>query len=492
MLRALDAMARGGIYDQLGGGFHRYATDAVWLVPHFEKMLYDNAQLARVYLHAWQVTGEERYRRVVTETLDYVLREMTDEAGGFYATQDADSEGREGAFFVWTPDEVRAALDDDGGRGASDADEHRRETGGTTGRDRDVDADLLMAAYGVTPAGNFEGRSILSLVKTPEELAAERGLEVDEVARRLGAARARLFAARERRVRPARDEKVLTAWNGLMLAAFAEAARALGRDDYRRAAERNAAFVLDHLRAPDGRLLRTWKDGVAKLNGYLEDYADYADGLLELYQTTFDERWFEAARDLAGHVLDHFAAPDGGFYDTSDDHERLVVRPRSEQDNALPSGGAAAATVLLRLAAYTGEGRYRDAAESALERPHALLLAAPTGFAQWLIALDFASSPVDEVALVATDDGGRGARETTGGAAGTTAEDTALDVFLAVLRETFRPHLIVAAGRVGAPSSVPLLEDREPLDGTTTAYVCRDFACRRPVTDPAALTEQLA
>ena len=462
---SLDAMARGGIYDQLGGGFHRYATDAAWLVPHFEKMLYDNAQLARVYLHAWQATGDESYRRIVTETLDYVLREMTDPAGGFYASQDADSEGREGAFFVWTPAEVRAALGDD--------------------------ADLLMATYGVTQAGNFEGRSILSLVMTAEEGVPERGLEVEEVARRLDAARARLFAARERRLRPARDEKVLSAWNGLTLAAFAEAARALGRDDYRRAAERNAAFVLDNLRTPDGRLLRSYKDGVAKLNGYLEDYADYADGLLELYQTTFEARWFAAARGLAEHVLAHFAAPDGGFYDTSDSHEQLVVRPRSEQDNALPSGGAAAATVLLRLAAYTDEGGYRDAAEAALARLHPLLLAAPTGFAQWLIALDFATSPVDEVALVA---GAPPAPEATRGAraaAGSSATDD-LAALLDVVFDGYRPHQVVAVARPGERPVIPLLEGREPLDGRTTAYVCRDFACRQPVTDAGALAGQLA
>jgi uncharacterized protein YyaL (SSP411 family) len=452
---ALDAMAAGGIHDQLGGGFHRYATDAFWLVPHFEKMLYDNAQLARVYLHAWQTTGHEPYRRVATDILDYVSREMTDPAGGFYASQDADSEGREGAFFVWTPEEVRAALAEDGAEN---------------------DVDLVMAAYGVTGRGNFEGRSILSLAMTPEELATGRGRDAEEVARRLDAARARLFGARERRVRPARDEKVLTAWNGLMLAAFAEAARVLGRDDYRRAAERNAAFVLEHLRTPDGRLLRTWKDGSPKLNGYLEDYADYADGLLELYQATFDELWFVAARDLAEHILAHFAAPDGGFFDTSDDHETLVVRPRYEQDNALPSGGAAAASVLLRLAAYTGQGRYRDAAEASLAPLRSLLIAHPTAFAHWLTALDLATAAVDEVALVTVGDG---------------EEGTTLDAFLTVLSGEYRPHLVVATGIAATPSQVPLLQDREPLDRATTAYVCHAFTCRQPLTDPAALARQL-
>ena len=348
MQRTLDAMARGGIYDQLGGGFHRYSTDAVWLVPHFEKMLYDNAQLARVYLHAWQVTGDERYRRVVDR--DARLRAARDDRRGGRLLLDAGRRlrGREGAFFVWTPEEVRAAVDDAERRVARSTPSEEATPTARPGA-ADDDADLFMAAYGVTPAGNFEGRSILSLVKTPEELAAERGLEVEEVARRLDAARARLFAARERRVRPALDDKVLTAWNGLMLAAFAEAARALGRDDYRRAAERNAAFVLDQLRAPDGRLLRTWKDGARQAQrlprGLRRLRRRPARALPDDLRRALVRGGARARRPRSST---HFAAPDGGFFDTSDDHETLVVRPRSEQDNALPSGGAMAATVLLQ------------------------------------------------------------------------------------------------------------------------------------------------
>ena len=277
----LDAMARGGIYDQLGGGFHRYSTDGFWLVPHFEKMLYDNAQLARVYLHAWQVTGDELYRRIATETLDYVAREMLDASGGFYSAQDADSEGEEGRFFVWTPEQIRAALAD-AAPGAEDA--------------VAADANLFMTAYGVTAGGNFEGKSILHVVRSAAQLASAQREDEDVLAERLARVRAALFGARESRVKPGLDDKVLAGWNGLMLAAFAEAARVLHRDDYRAIAERNADFVLSQMRTPDGRMLRTWKAGSAKLNGYLEDYAHVADGLLELYQTTFEPRWFHAAR----------------------------------------------------------------------------------------------------------------------------------------------------------------------------------------------------
>lgn len=276
--RSLDLMATGGIYDQLGGGFHRYSVDAEWLVPHFEKMLYDNSQLARVYTHAWQALGHERYRLVAEETFDYVLREMTHPDGGFFSTQDADSEGVEGKFFVWTPDEIEALLDVD-------------------------DAALFMRAYGVEPGGNFEGASILSPVLTVDELARADGGSPAAVAERLAVARARLLAARDERVHPARDEKILAAWNGLMIAAFADAAVVFERTDYRLAAERAAAFVLEKLRGPDGRLLRSWRDGRGRHNAYLEDHSHMIEGLLALYQVDFDRRWFVAAVDLAEKML---------------------------------------------------------------------------------------------------------------------------------------------------------------------------------------------
>ena len=449
----LQAMAYGGIYDQLGGGFHRYSVDDHWLVPHFEKMLYDNAQLARVYLHAWQVSSDPFYRTIAEEILDYVVREMTDQAGGFYSTQDADSEGEEGKFFVWTASEIRDLLGQE--------------------------AEAFMAAYGVTEAGNastgsahgFEGRNILELASFASPRAE------------LAEARRKLFTAREQRVHPGRDDKVLTSWNGLMLAAFAEAARALtpqpplptlgeGRkaDDYRRVAERNADFLLRELRGEDGRLYRTWKDGEAKINGYLEDYAHLVVGLLELYQTTFEPRWYLAARELAEVMIEHFSAPDGGFFDTSDDHEELITRPRELQDNAVPSGNAMAALGLLCLAGLAVEPRYAELARRSLVQMQPMLGRYPLGFGQWLIALDYALSHPREIAIVGDPE----------------AADTR--ALLDVCAAGYRPHQILALSAPDSEAStVPLLQNRNQIEGRATAYVCVDFACRPPVTDPADL-----
>jgi uncharacterized protein YyaL (SSP411 family) len=443
----LAAMARGGIYDHLGGGFHRYATDAVWLVPHFEKMLYDNAQLARVYVHAWQVTQIPLFRRVAEETFDYVVREMTDPAGGFYSSQDADSEGVEGKFFVWTLDEIRDTLGDR--------------------------TDLFTEAYGVTRKGNFEHGNILHVARDPAVLGAERGIAEDEVERRLAGYRRLMFERRLRRVRPGLDDKVLTAWNGLALAAFADAARVLDRPDYRAAAEANAAFLLAHMRDARGRLLRAWRAGRARLNAYLEDYANLADGLLALYEATFEPRWFVEARRLADAMIEHYVDPAGGFFDTSDDHEALLVRPKDLQDNATPSGNAMAASVLLRLGALTGEGRYRDLAEAALRQAQPMMGAYPTAFAQWLSALDFALAAPREVAIVGD----------------LQAADTRR--LLEVAAKPYRPNQVLAAGPAGESSPVPLLAGREPQDGRAAAYVCEHFACRMPVTAPADLAALL-
>jgi uncharacterized protein YyaL (SSP411 family) len=427
--KTLEAMARGGIYDQLGGGFHRYSVDDHWLVPHFEKMLYDNALLARVYLHTWQVTGNSFYRTITEEILDYVVREMTGPTGGFYSTQDADSEGEEGRFFIWTPDEIRAVLSDRAPR--------------------------FLAAYGVSEGGNFEGRNVLALVGEPEERDA------------LAPARRQLFEARQERVRPGRDEKVLTSWNGLMLAAFAEAARALRRDDYRQVAERNADFVLRELRANDGWLLHIWKGGIAKINAYLEDYTHLIEGLLELYQSTFDPRWYLTAHELAETMVEHFSAP-VGFFDTSDDHETLIVRPRELQDNAVPSGNAMAAFVLLRLAGLAVEPRYAELAQSMLGQMQPLMAQYPLGFAQWLIALDYVLSHPREIAIVGDPEAGDTRR--------------LLDVC-----SGYRPHQTVAMGSPGGEESVPLLQTRGQVEGHAAAYVCVDRVCSLPVTDPGAL-----
>ncbi|MGH2477523.1 MAG: thioredoxin domain-containing protein, partial [Candidatus Limnocylindrales bacterium] len=372
----LDKMADGGIRDQLGGGFHRYATDARWLVPHFEQMLYDNAQLARAYLHAWAVFDEPRYREVAIGVLDYMVRELTTDDGAFAASQDADTDGIEGLTFTWRAPEIREVL-------------------GPVADARFADA------YGVTDEGNWEDVTILSRVWQADGTPPFRGDA--ELEGSLAESRAKLLERRASRPQPARDDTALAAWNGLAIAAFAEAGRLLDRPDYMAAAERAATVIVDGLATvePSGiALRRSWKDGRAVGAGVLEDYAHLAEGLLALYETTFDERWFGLARSLVDAILARFEDPAGGFFDTATDHERLITRPKDPQDNAVPSGGAMATTVLLRLAAFTGEGRYRDAAERALGTVAGYLPRYPTGFAQWLTAAAFAAGEVVEVAVV--------------------------------------------------------------------------------------------
>ena len=438
--RTLDAMAAGGIYDQLGGGFARYATDSVWLVPHFEKMLYDNAQLARVYLHAWQVTSNSRYREVVEETLEFVRRELRTADGGFASSLDADTQGEEGATYVWSRTEVDSVLG--------------------------PDAPAFEAAYDVTDEGNWEGKTIMRRVGSADGEDA-----------RLAAAREKLLAVRHKRPQPARDDKVLTAWNGLMIAAFAEAGAAMGRADWIQAAERAADLMLRNVRDEAGRLRRSWKDGRALHSGVLEDYSNLAEGLLALYQATFEERWFVAARDVADQVLAHFSDPAGGFFDTADDHESLITRPKGLQDNAVPSGNSMAATVLLKLAALTGDARYSEAVERAMAQVTSYAHRYPTGFGQWLGALAFALSEPTEIAVIGDPAG----------------EDTR--ALLDVVRSAYRPFSVFALApsvRQANESAIPLLADRVMRDDRATAYVCRAFACRAPTTDPAELAAQIA
>ena len=448
----LEKMARGGMYDQLGGGFHRYSTDPHWLVPHFEKMLYDNALLSRTYLHAYQATGKPFYRRIAEETFDYVLREMTDPAGGFYSTQDADSEGVEGKFFVWSPGEIVEAL------GVADGEFFNR-------------------FFDVTERGNFEGRNILNVPLEPSKVAEEMGMPEDEVMARVQQARERLYPVRELRVHPGRDEKALTSWNGLMLRSLAEGAAALGRDDYLASAVANAAFLLESLRK-DGRVLRTYKDGQAKLLGFLEDYAMLADGLVSLYEATFDRRWLDEARTLADSMIDLFWDPsEGVFYDTATDHESLIVRPRDIFDNAMPCGGSAAADVLLRLGLLTGEPEYARKASASLRSVAAFFTRYPAGLGHWLGALDFYLSTPYEVALV-------GPRS-----------DPSTTALLDVVFGAYLPNKVVAgwdpAGGPEAIQGLPLLADRTLVDGRPAAYVCENYACKLPVTEPAALAQQL-
>ncbi len=432
----LEAMARGGIYDQVGGGFHRYSVDGRWLVPHFEKMLYDNAQLARVYLHAWQVTGNALFRAVCEETLDFVLREMTDPAGGFYSALDADSEGEEGKFYLWTAGEIRNVLSDE--------------------------ASAFTQAYGVTERGNFEGKTILTFSGTLEEREA------------LARARRKLLEVRDHRARPGRDEKVLTSWNGLMLAAFAEAGQALGRRDYLAAAEGNAGFLLHALRTPEGRLLHSWRSGDARVNGYLSDHTHLIEGLLQLYRSGFDPRWYVAAKELAEAVLAHFSAPDGFFFDTSDDHETLVVRPRELQDNAVPSGNGMAATVLQRLAGLAVQTHYMEQAQTSLGQIETLMGRHPLAFGQWLIALEHALSNPRDIAIV--------------GEPG--AEDTR--VLLEECAAGYHPERTVALGKPDENGVVELLQGRGTIDGRATAYVCADYTCLPPVTEVSELKTALA
>ena len=428
-LHTLRAMASGGMYDQIGGGFARYSVDARWQIPHFEKMLYDNALLARAYLHAFQVSGEPFFARVCTETLDWALRDLRQEEGGFASALDADSEGEEGRFYVWTPDELRSALGDD------------------------VLADAALAHFGMNGAPNFEGSwAPVRATSDPD---------------RLGEIKTRLREQRERRVWPALDDKRLTAWNALMISALADAGAALARADYRDAAVACADFVWRDMRDADGRLLRSFNRGQARLGAYLEDHAFLLEAFLTLYETTFDPRWFAAARELADTILARFPDTErGGFFATADDHEELITRRKELEDAPIPAGGSAAAFGLLRLAALTGEHRYEEAALGVLRLLHELAPQHPAAFGHLLQALDFHLAAVKEVAIVGPD----------------------AEPLERVVRESFRPHLVVAGGPA---DGVPLLEGREPVDGRAAAYVCERFACLRPVTEPGELAALL-
>ncbi len=430
----LDGMLAGGIYDQLGGGFSRYSVDAIWLVPHFEKMLYDNALLARAYLHGWQQLGHERYRRVCEETLDWMLREMRGPEGGFYSALDADSEGEEGRFYVWTPAQIREVLGDEA-------------------------AAAVIEHYGVSEGGNFEGSNVLHLTggaAAPEPPG-------------LAAAREKLLEARADRVRPGLDDKRLTSWNALAIGALADAGAVLGREDYLEAARACAEFVLTQLRDEGGNLLRTFKDGRAHLNAYLEDHAFLLEALLALYEATFEPRWFEAARALAETTIERFGDPERcGFYSTSTDHEELIARRKEVGDHPIPSGNSSAALGLLRLAALTGERRYAEWAEGVFALFGKPAVEHPDAFAHMLRALDFRLSPSREVALTGDD----------------------LAELATVVRERHRPHLVLAGGPEGSEEP-PLLAARTAIDGRSAAYVCENFSCQLPVTDPGELRRLL-
>ena len=444
-------MAQGGIYDQLGGGFHRYATDARWLVPHFEKMLYDNALLSCLYLHYYQVSHDPAARVVAEGILDYVVREMTHPAGGFYSTQDADSEGVEGKFFVWSNNEIAELLGE-------------------------RDAALFMAYYNVTDAGNFEGENILNVTRDLSAVAASQNVTEEQLTEALTRTRKVLFAAREERVRPARDEKILTAWNGLMLAGFAEAAAILNRQDYLEVARRNAQFVLDNLRG-DGLLLRTYKDGHAKLNAYLEDYAFFVNGLVTLFETSGELQWLEEALSLTTTMINEFwDDEDGGFFYTGRSHETLIVRSKDFSDNATPSGNSVAAEVLLRIGLLTDNADYQRRASSILRLMASTVQRYPSGFGRLLCALDFHVGAPKEIALVGDLD---------------KPETQSL---LNEIWSRYLPNKVVATvspTNTRAGDVVPLLRERPQIDGKATAYLCEHFACKNPTTDPRELASQL-
>ena len=450
----LDKMARGGIYDQLGGGFARYSTDDRWLAPHFEKMLYDNALLTTVYLEAFQLTGDDEYARIAAETIDYILARMTSPEGAFYSTEDADSEGVEGKFYVWDLDEIRQIL----------------------GPDK---ATTFAAVYEVSEGGNWEHKNILNLPESIEAVAKRLARDPAMLRSDLAESRAKLFEARERRIHPGKDTKILTSWNGLMLAALAEAGAILNEPKYVEAASRAAEFLLKTMRTPEGRLLRTFKDGQAKLNAYLDDYANLIDGLTRLFEATGETRWIESALELTQTLIDEFHDSEkGGFYYVGQSHETLIARQKDAYDNATPSGNAMAATSLARLAALTGRDDLDKLARSTLQSVHLVMERMPTAAGQSLVALDFLLAPAREFAVIA----------------GTDRADLA--AALGVIARKFDPHKVIAP----APTTIsprlaeliPLLADRAAHDGQVTTYLCEKFSCQAPLVGIEALEKSLA
>jgi uncharacterized protein YyaL (SSP411 family) len=426
-LMTLRRMAAGGIYDQIGGGFARYSVDEFWLVPHFEKMLYDNALLARAYLHAYQISDEPLFRRVCEETLDWAMRELRQDEGGFASSLDADSEGVEGKFYVWTVDEIRAALGEQ--------------------------ADEAIRHFGVTERGNFEGKNILvRATSDPPSLAAIK---------------AQLLAAREQRVRPGLDDKRLTSWNALMISALADAGAALGRADYVAAAVACGSFIEKELRDGSGGLLRTFNRGRAKLPAFLEDHAYLLEAYLDLYEATFDARWFTRAAELAETILTRFYDPErGGFFSTAEDHTGLIARRKDLEDAPIPSGASSACFGLLRLSRFTGDARFEEAAVSLIKLLHTVAPEHPLAFGHLLRAMDFLEAPVREVALAGED----------------------VSELAGVVRGGYHPHVVLAGGS----GEIPLLAGREPVDGRAAAYVCEHFSCQLPVTTPDELNAALA
>lgn len=455
-VHCLYRMAQGGMYDVVGGGFSRYSTDDDWLVPHFEKMLYDNAQLALVYLHAHLVTGDSFFRRICEETLDFILRELSThlisngtQKRGFFSSLDADSEGEEGKYYLWSPDEIRAAFDSP------------------------QDVEIVLAAYGVTEKGNFEGRNVLQRRLTDKEISTRFSIPEADVPHVLSKLHRTLLHAREKRVRPATDDKILVSWNALALRAFAEAGRYLKRPNYTEVARYNADFILAELFEQD-RLRRSWREGRAQHDAYLEDYAGLILALLALYQSDPDPWWFHSAAQLTEQMIEGFTDPAGGFFDTHQDSDPLIIRPKELQDNATPSGNSLAAMALLQLSAFTGSGEWRTYAERMLSSIQSTVARYPTAFGNWLCAIDMAVNPLLEIALLGPQ------------------EHPTTSKLREVIWSAYRPYAVYAASDYPPPPNAPLLLlDRPLIDNQPTVYVCQNFICQQPVTGPETLAGQL-
>ncbi|HZC82694.1 MAG TPA: aldo/keto reductase, partial [Nitrospiraceae bacterium] len=449
--RTLDAMAAGGIYDHIGGGFARYSTDERWLVPHFEKMLYDNALLARTYLEAYQVTRQTSYRQVTTEVLDYILREMTDPAGGFYSATDADSEGVEGKFFVWTPTEIQTVL--------QNSEDTRR----------------FCTCYDITDLGNWEHRSIPNRLRPIEAVAKELNLTIDELYETIHRVRPLLYRARQERVPPGLDDKIITAWNGMMLSAMAEAGRVLGINRYIDGAKRAADFLLSMHPTTQGTLLRTSRQGRAHLDGVLEDYAYLAEGLIDLYEASGQERYLSAALQFGERMVNSFRDEDqGGFFTTAKTHEALIIRAREGADGATPSGNAVAVSALARLSFHYDRRDLRDAAIGGIRAYGRQIAQYPRAFAKSLAAVDLLAEGPIELALVGAPN------------------DPGLEALQLAVREEFLPRRVIASiDGTHPPSGHPLLDGKGLVEGKAALYICRNFSCQRPLTNPREVAESL-
>jgi len=446
----LREMQKGGINDVVGGGFHRYATDHAWLIPHFEKMLYDNAQLALTYLHAFLVTGDITFKHTCEATLDFIAREMRHSNGGFYSSLDADSEGEEGKFYVWSSEEIHTALSN-----------HPNLQ------------ELISLSYPVTPSGNFEGHNILRRKRTIQSIADEIGLTLEETIAQLNKAHILLQKFRSQRIRPQTDDKVLTFWNALALRAFSEAARYLQRQDYLKIAETNASFILKHMRQ-DGKLMRSWRKGALTQPAFLEDYAGMILALLSIYQSSPNNHWYQNALSLTNEMVDNFQASDGSFYTTRHDQENLILRPREIQDNVTPSSNALAAHVLLVMSLYTGRGDWRQAAETLLNSTQKICLQYPASFAYWLQVLDLSSNTVDQIAVLLPD--------------GTNPPSW----LSANLWNTYRPYTLLAQSTFPPTHNSPdLLKFRPLKNNQPTIYFCRGTTCLPEFTTENEFIEQV-